>query len=935
MKFIFIIVLFSVFMACNEKSAKIEGFPDKAGDDNTIFSDSDDIETPDTALEIEDSFAESVKDNEPDDFFESSADMEESDTAVNETANDIEQESSHDSDADSDNYYFICEEGDTRLGATSCGTNGVLEQKCKNNRWLDGINCSDQFVSSEITLRRIGHRDVFISGNTDAPVERNSYLSLASIGKGQIAISSRWETPQVFQLHPESGILEEIAFIKEHHGNEDSSRYKIRAHKSEDEDRFLLWQVSSYENIDGDPANGNDGVALSARVPSAIAEEFLEDTTLHSTNLIKGGSGTNNGIAYDQENRLFFVSTGGAKNPEKDDVFQIFRLNTETNRFEGRIQIWELEDPANSKERLTTFIDLDPKRRVMIFGSGKWWDSGAFKLGLAEYTPGTEKAATVKNMQIIKGSDLSPSEDSTTVSDRLQMARGAVFATYGEHLFALVAGGVNKADQFNYENYSFGIYLFDLGKIGESYKLSRSVAVIPHNNPIEGIKISDGKVFISSYGIHVFDLEKILESEGKTELKPKLSYPLYYKTFEFDIDQYDGKKYLFLSSGTEGVDVFEFSEDLGMINDSIDEKEEIVTLGAIDGKIRLRSGGGLKHMGVPSSNENGDIALWAVTDRNKEVIVLKKAGEKAEIVAMAKDRYISFGPPSVNRDGDLAFFAGRIDGKEEILIYEGGMLVVAVENNSSVRRIGTPEISDYGDIVFSKVPIDADRKLIYRKKGGELTTIIQAVEKQRGSKYKHSFYEYYDISPEGNVLYVKHTLYIDNDPDETHLWKKADGSDEIHYKSVANGGDARRHFLPRIGKSDTISIRSMVGEIAGVVTIKDKVVKTVARHRKTPEFPIYWTNFGNVSSISNENTVFIGILRPEDKTGNVLHFYDNSSNEWHTLLGGGDTVAGKTVKNIRFKDSYSEKGVVHFNASVKDETGKMSHLIMETTTPGN
>ncbi len=777
---------------------------------------------------------------------------------------------------------------------------------------------SAPITATNLELRRVGHRPVQIPGLSDGPARPHAYFSVVAFDSGEVVPLNVWYHPQLFTFHPSSGALESRAFLYPHQntGNEDAIRWRIRAHKGATAaDSLFLWTVKSYEEVTSENGTlGKDAAVLSSRplenspgvLPLAVSRTLNMGADASNPNIGPGIAG----LDYDQTNNLVFLSMDRTDISATRDVFQILKLNTSTGAFEGRVRV---PKPGTAALQEYTFIRVDPAHRIVMLQADNYWEPQKDLLYLAQYTPtGTQTVATVQNFQQL-GNFFLPGHQGD-INYMPTQSSDAVFAERAGRLYAILGGN--------------GLYLFDLGPVGGPYTLAPPIGKMPLAFPLEYMKIVDDNLFVSAHGIEVYSLGAVLDVRGEQTL-PKQVYRLPYKTYDFDMATIAGDLYLFLAAGQYGIDSFRLTNNgTGLMTGAMNAAPRAVQLNRGPGAIRLESGDGLRYLGAPAMNANGDMALWGVTDNQREVIVRVSADQSVQIIAdTSTGMYTSFSRPSINDAGQIAFHAAKPDGGEAIVLYSGSLAEV-VTQAAGTGFLQIPEIANNGDIVFAKGPLPSGAKqLQVRKASGQIMTVFtenSSYDLSGGSDYA-SLQGDYDIAPNGSVAFGRFARSGGNG--RLTLWNGSSLTD------IAT--DAPRMHYVRFNTNGFVTSTTCNSDILRLRRTTTTSTSKSLADRRTMYQGYLFGNFNHAASISAGDTVFAApkfVIPTMDRknTGHALHYYREASpNLPDIILQTTAVVDARTVRNVDFVDAFNEAGEVAFTTELEGANGDYRFAVIQ------
>ena len=354
-----------------------------------------------------------------------------------------------------------------------------------DNLGLTGSTAKIIGVGSDFeSLRRVANRAVQNGGVVDAPRHSQVYYSVVAYDDGDVVAMNAYQSPQLFQFDPASAsLLYRAIHNGQELGNEDDTRWRIRAHKGATSATSLFfWTDESYQNIDDENAPiGRDTAIFSnrpfqatpGRLPPRQAKvcNFIDDPNVGPLRA---------GLDYDQVAGLAMVPIDNGANPTQDDIIQFYRVNPTTGAFEGRLQVWE-PTPSDTRQNFS-FVRADPGRGVVLFEAGNDWQTGKDILYLAQYAPlAGAVSATVTNVQRTTALALVgyPNDDLRHLSD----AKDAAYVENGGRLYAVLAGGLYARYQWDPTVFAAGLYVFDLGPVAGPYTLAQPIGKVPFRYP--------------------------------------------------------------------------------------------------------------------------------------------------------------------------------------------------------------------------------------------------------------------------------------------------------------------------------------------------------------------------------------------------------------------------------------------------------------------
>jgi len=741
----------------------------------------------------------------------------------------------------------------------------------------------------KIELRRIGHRQMFYSGVGDASGSKQAYLSLSGLGDGRIVAVPDYCRPSAFRLHPEGIVEVLVAFAGDDYGNEDNSRGQIVATKTGSM-RHWFWQMGAW--------GVND--LLMTRAETASYGPIGSVRTPLGT----GYGGIGYGVDFDNKNNIVFAGMTHHGQPHKE-LMTAFRLEYDDTKstLTGRTLVLESEGTSGSVNQYMVRCDPEHNLVALAFCEG----NGRGKLHLVEYTPQKQgDAIVVKALHVqAEGRDRTGMiPEGLDIKSQLRGARSGDFAVSGGRLYLLM-GGIN------------GISVFDIGPEGGPYELSKPKAIITLPNWARFVRVHGKQVIVSAHGLYAFDLDSVAEATGRADIKPDTVYRLPYETHEFAVETIDSKDYLVLACGVNGFDVFAFAGGAGSIKGQILACDQDVTLEGGKAKLALKTGGGIRHINAPVLNDNGDMALWAVTDNQREAILVKKKGGEWRVAAITgRDNYTSFSSPSINNMATVVCYVGKSDGGEAILrIDDAG--VTEISAGDDIKWLMHPEIADDGAIAFLETSADGYEQLKCRSADGTVQEVCKAEAWKLG--------EDYDIGPDGQVAYVCSV----QDPKNTrrwnkrlHIWQAGAGS------AIVDSLQGAPHF-PKVGKDGIVCLRVTGNELEQVRTYHNSKFTFIATHRPgfvNRTYGFRWNAVKPGMAISNGKAIFTAHTYKYPFGPWLLKY--NSETDCERLTKPGDKVDDKTIIDVTFKGGFNEKEALNFILDLKDASGKVSQALV-------
>jgi len=334
-------------------------------------------------------------------------------------------------------------------------------------------------------------------------------------------------------------------------------------------------------------------------------------------------------------------------------------------------------------------------------------------------------------------------------------------------------------------------------------------------------------------------------------------------------------------------------------------------------------------------NDNGDIAIWATTNRQKEILILKRNNAPAEIIAhTSSSGYESLGRPSINDSGEIAFWAGKENGLSAIVRYDGNTLQEVVNQEDSDFSLRYPEIANNGDIVYMHMvkngPGAGRRQISVRKSNSTVEVFTEAgFYPGNGSDFSlrgtlYSLYgAIYDIAPNGHVAF------------NYYLWADA----QISYwngstVNTFNSQEGVVHLIRFGSTNNYITARTFRGEDVRQhrISVPTGNFLIIAHEQGGPYGGMRAATFAGgspndagdaiisvVVKVSGNNS-----LNDKRSRGYQLWFYDNSSPNLPDVIAAPENVIdGRVINNINFLDSFNNSGEIAFTAEI--ETSKVQH----------
>lgn len=762
-------------------------------------------------------------------------------------------------------------------------------------------------------FRRVGRRNVQAGGITDSPARSHTYRSVAAFDDGTVVLLNAWQSPQLFEFHRSTNTLELKALHVPHErlGNEDDFRTKIRKHQGPTiEESFVLWSVGGYEEsvAENDPVH-RDTAVFSNRpiqqspgrfpVRKARACNFVD-----SPNVGPGRSG----VAYDPKARLLFAPIERGANPTRDDLFQVYRLNTETGDLEGRLQVFEPNE-ADTRENFS-FISVSPEHQLVMLSASNYWQRDDDILYMARYTPtGGQDVANIEQLERL---------DALAVDSGGYMhgAVGSAFVESAGELYALLVGQIH--DPRDNARRSSAIFVYSLGAVGGEFQLSHAVGVVPLSQPAESVQRLGADIVVSGRGLHVFDAEALTRVRGTAEIAPKYSYPLPYPTYEFDVASLDGTRYLFLAAGDRGVEIFRVDGNSQSVRqDPFVGVGRSVSLESGPGAELVSTGSGLDHVGAPALNAAGQVVFWAATDQQREVIVRRdRDGTLRTLANTGNGSYVSFGRPAITESGEVAVYAGSEDGSEHLLVFGADQATPAAKY--TVVSATSPTIGDAGRLLYSERGSEGNTVLYSQDPGEERSEVARSSGSFDPFDARQPLTEY-ALGNRGDVFYFERDEH--SDPTAAMRWNQ--GSQDTLFRVETMLGRLR-------AASNYLTFRAWSGEMGGVTDELSKLYRVsedghvvrIAEHRR--EYSGHrFANFEHSAANASGDVAFVGIRWNKDGyfdpdlMGPWLHLYRESSPDpSYVLLRPGTMLdGGGRVTDIGFVDGFNDGGAIVFSVT--------------------
>jgi len=665
-------------------------------------------------------------------------------------------------------------------------------------------------------------------------------------------------------------------------GNEDDDRGHIVATKTDTGGtRHYAWQMGSWKVNDVNLVRADTSVKRGS-LPTAY------------WNMATGHGGIGKGIDYDNKNRIFFCGMTRLKGHH--ELMTALRIEDDgTNAsYSGATQVLDTVTSTGFWNVLP--VKCDPDRNLVLAGC-----TGSYELFLMKYTPqATGPAVAVDptdDIQRLYPEACSPAGCGT--DDRLQSVSRCDLVVSAGRLYAIV-GAASKP----------GIYVFDLGPEAGPHTLNNPVCRIPFDAAVEDVRAYRDHVIASSRGLHVLDLSDVLAAKGRAEVA-RSSYPLPYKTYTFAIETVRGEDCLVLACGNDGLDVFALTGDEGTIERDVIERDQGITLEGGSARMILKTEGGIRHLGGPVLNDLDDMAVWAVTDNEREAILVKRKGKDWTVGAVAgRNDYVSFSTPSINNKGVVVCYVGKSDGGKGILRIDdkGAKEIYAGKAVSYMMR---PEVADDGSIVFLEKPVDGHRRIMHMDPAGILSEVLKASDSRK-------VHEYYDIGPDGEVVFV--------DGGAAYKWEKGIAAHTICQHKAS-------HTHVQIAKGGVATCRFFAWEREQVWVYSDISTADsgyeIASYR--PPGPTYgfWPGWSTVkagATISSGKTIFIA-RTSELPFGTWIMKY-KAKDDCDRLVRAGDATDGKTILDASFAGGFNEKEGLNFILDLKDSDDRVSQALV-------
>ena len=785
--------------------------------------------------------------------------------------------------------------------------------------WIFAALPAQSQTSDILTLRRVGHRPVQMPAISDGAARAHAYFSVVAFHSGEVVPLNNWYHPQLYTYDPTSSALVSRGFMFPHKGmgNEDDTRWRIRAHKGASASESLVfWHVKGWEEItDENGTFAHDSAVFSTRpwqrdgvMPKATPK--VVNVGADSDNVNVGPYRA--GIDYDQTNALLFVSTDRSDLSEHHSLFQTLKVDPKTGRFSDRAHA---RAPGDRYCQEHTFLRVDPAHGVAMTMSENHWQRHRSMLYLVQYSlPPGESVPKFSNAQRLVGEEMALKGSSDKAKREERMPVEALDALYVEkdgHLWVIIAA-------------RHGLFTFDLGALGSSYQLSAPVGKVPLYVGAQAIKLVGQTVIVSANGLHAFSLTDILAVRGEKRV-PSDSVRLPYKTYEFDRAKIGGRETLFLASGTQGINVFELQKHAPETTAA--PSRRVTTLVSYAAEILLETGADFRTFGAPTLNDEHTIAMWAVTKDGEEAIVVIRPDRVPAIIAhTGKGGYRTLSKPSVASRDRVVFLASTKEGGQRILSWDAGTLRELARTSDKVRALGVPEISNTGAVVYSVLDAQGKRSILVQDAGGRTTTIFENNEVWEVPDNKDSPPSQYDISPKGHVAFVM--TKVKSDHHALSLWNGSELVDLIT--------DDREVNYPRYTASALPIVRTWGDEViklrgARLSNDAPEIVTFADRHSSYQKY--IFGNFSGGAAIDPDNVVFLAQkyapneLEPSE-LGNSLHLFSKDDESLPgTLLATGDSFAGGIVRNILFVDGVTRSGSLTFVVELERSSG-ISYLLV-------
>jgi len=792
-------------------------------------------------------------------------------------------------------------------------------------------------------LNRVGTKPVIGFPGSDGPARYTGYYGVVAYDDGLVAPLDIYSGATLMKYHPENGNLTHVAYNSPHegtkggifsqseqyNGNEDDERYRMFAHKGANaESSFFMWTASGWTELD--PSNGEfdrDGaVFLKQPLETTPGSKALVESFTVATNHDPvdahgepGQTSSLSALAYDQQNQLLFVPLEKANQTNSGEFMQIYELNVAQKKLINRKSVMR---NGMVFSETPSFAAIDSSYGVGVTGYSNYWETQSNRLTFWQYTPsGDSSLATLSNTHQ-QGNLVLTGKSGDQY--RLQNPQGGVFADDGNHLFLIIAGNTSRRDLAVPSKHAYGLYVFDLGALGSVYKLERPIARIPFSHGITDIKIYENRIIASSQGLHVYDLNAVISANGDTSLDALVKYPLPYETYQFDIATIESRDTLFLGSGEQGIDIFDIStpESVAMTN-TMSEPHKTMSLPIGQGISVLETGvsTGLRHLGEPVLNNNGDVALWATTDSRNEVILHKTAGERAVVVINSADSgYTSFGRPSINDSGNISFFAGKPNGAQDILFWNGSAVQVVQSTANTYTSFRHTDIDNNNKVLFmAREKASSLSVLLLKSVGSNATEVVKeqgfyvgGTSFAGGVLFNRSSDDHYDITPNGQVLYLLNG----------NIYRWNNGSTE-----QVGGGVGRIDFV-RAGTSNSQFVsRTFSAEVTGFTIFEQGQApnRFMDRHSRYND-GFNPANF-RYGAINNSGQVAVATSRhiesdsytiSEGAQGMGLIYYNPAAPSIRQYVAvPGTSIDGGVMRNIKFTDGFNDDATISFSVAVE------------------
>jgi len=788
---------------------------------------------------------------------------------------------------------------------------------------------ADALPGAVLEVRRVAHRPVQVPALSDGPGYPHAYFSVVAFDSGEVVPLNVWYHPQLFRFHPGSGALVSTAFTFPHErlGNEDDRRWRIRAHKGATAaDSLVIWGRKGYEEVDGENGTrGTDAAVFSTR-PVQASPGVLPVPRRRVLNL--GGDAASPeigpgraGIDYDPANRLVFAAMDFPERSERRDALQVLRVSP-SGAFEGRLRV---PAPGRETRQRFTFVRADPAHRVVLLGAHDPWEAEDL-LYLARYEPvagGLEPARIVSFRQRTAPALAGHDEDRAF---RPSATRDALLAERSGRLLA-VLGGAN------------GLFVFDLGPSAGPYEIGRPRARVRLRHPVEALRVHGGLLVASSRGLEVLPLDAVLGATGDAAV-PARAYRLPYETYEMDVATIGGVPYLFLASGPDGIDVFRLGAvpggaaggAAGGASGGIAEPSRAVALPRGPATVLVESGRGLSAIGAPAMNAAGDVAFWAVDAGLREVVILKRAGHVARVVASTGGgRWTALGEPRLGARAQVAFHASRPDGTEAIVIHDGAAAAEVAVQDAAIAYVRPPAMADNGDVAWTERSTGGRARIVLRRASG--ARVVVAAEDDAwsfgGDGPETPRDGDLDCAPDGSVALVRH---------------RRDTGDAV--LSVVRGGDltdvlTTEPVVSRVRASaGGVACRTWAGDVVRLFRVTPDGQALRVADRRTTYSGWIFGDFRYAASTAAGEVVFsaprhVVPAMGRECLGYTLHRLDAAHPALPgVVVGPGAVVDGRTVQNVDFAGAIGPAGEAAFTLELESADGRVGFAVVVAAPPG-